>query len=142
MGFSTAASLGEIGLEIKDRFVENWHLMDMSPLVRQLGSWSVGRGSLQHKLAAALTLAIRQGVLNPGVRLPSERLLAQALAVSRTTVVAAYDSLREGGWLESRAGSGTWVCRRSTTVATARSTAHAAALAASPLVSLLREQED
>ena len=41
------------------------------------------------------------------------RLLAQALMLSRTTVVAAYDALRESGWLESRSGSGTWVCARS-----------------------------
>ncbi len=41
--------------------------------------------------------------------MPSERSLAQALAVSRATVVAAYDVLRGEGLLTSRQGSGTWV---------------------------------
>ena len=53
--------------------------------------------------------AIRQGNLLPGAKLPSERALARALAVSRTTVLSAYNELRASGWLESRAGSGTWV---------------------------------
>ena len=48
----------------------------------------------------------------PGVRLPAERELAQALAVSRTTVLTAYANLKTDGWLESRAGSGTYVCAR------------------------------
>jgi len=66
------------------------------------------------------------------------------LTLSRTTVVAAYDALREGGWLESRSGSGTWVSIRSTVVAAARSAAQAGALAASPLLGLLapHEQDD
>ncbi|NUR59715.1 MAG: PLP-dependent aminotransferase family protein, partial [Catenulispora sp.] len=36
------------------------------------------------------------------------RDLAAALGMSRTTVTAAYDLLREDGFLESRRGSGTW----------------------------------
>src|SRR5262249_54218389 len=59
------------------------------------------------------------------------------LSISRTTVVAAYDALREGGWLESRTGSGTWVCETSAAVAAARGAAHAGVLAASPLLGLL-----
>ena len=77
-------------------------------LAGQLGSWSTGRGALQQKLARALMQVIRAGTIPPGLRLPSERALAQALTVSRTTVVAAYDALREENWLESRPGSGTW----------------------------------
>ena len=38
--------------------------------------------------------------------LPSERDLAAGLALSRTTVGAAYALLREQGWLDSRRGSG------------------------------------
>src|SRR5262249_15014241 len=72
---------------------------------------------------------------------PSERSLAQALSISRTTVVAAYDALRESGWLESRTGSGTWVCVSSPAVAAARGAAHARALAASPLFGLLAHHD-
>ena len=86
--------------------------------------------------------AIRQGAVHPGIRLPSERSLAQALSISRTTVVAAYDTLREGGWLESRPGSGTWVSERSPSVAAARGAAHTVTLAQSPLLGLLAHRDD
>jgi DNA-binding transcriptional MocR family regulator len=85
---------------------------------------------------------IRKGAIHPGIRLPSERSLAQALSISRTTVVGAYGALRESGWLESRIGSGTWVCESSRSVAAARSAAHAGALAASPLLGLLAHRDD
>jgi DNA-binding transcriptional regulator YhcF (GntR family) len=110
--------------------------MQTHDLVNHLGAWSAGKGPLQRKLAHALMQAIRHGALNPGIRLPSERDLADALTISRTTVVAAYDALREGGWVESRTGSGTFV-GRSGVVAGARGAAQARALAASPLLGLL-----
>ncbi|MBI1875156.1 MAG: PLP-dependent aminotransferase family protein [Acidobacteria bacterium] len=116
--------------------------MDAQALVRQLGVWSKGRGSLHQKLALALTNAIRHGFLMPGLRLPSERALANALSVSRTTVVTVYDELRERRWLDSRPGSGTWVSERSAVVMAARTTAHATALAASPLLGLLISHDD
>jgi DNA-binding transcriptional MocR family regulator len=105
-------------------------------LVSHLGAWSAGKGPLHQKLARGLIEAIRRGAISPGIRLASERELAQALTISRTTVVAAYDSLRESGWVESRAGSGTWVSK-SAVVNAARGAAHAGALAASPLLGFL-----
>jgi DNA-binding transcriptional MocR family regulator len=64
-------------------------------------------------LAARLALALRQliavGLLAPGEQLPPERLLARSLHVSRPTVSAALDSLREAGLVVSRQGSGTRV---------------------------------
>jgi DNA-binding transcriptional MocR family regulator len=116
--------------------------MEVQSLVRHLGSWPLGKGALQQKLTRALIQTVRNGYLIPGSRLPSERALAQALRLSRTTVVAAYDALREAGWFESRSGSGTWVCAGSPGVAAARSSARAAALNESPLVRLLRPQQD
>jgi DNA-binding transcriptional MocR family regulator len=115
--------------------------MQSADVVNQLGAWSSGKGPLQQKLARALTHAIRAGSIQTGIRLPSERALAQALSLSRTTVVGAYDSLRDGGWLESRSGSGTWVSACSPVVAAARSAAHAGALAASPLFGLLSNRD-
>jgi DNA-binding transcriptional MocR family regulator len=81
-------------------------VMDCLPL---LSGWNAGSGSLYRQLATALSSAIAVGRLQAGARLPAERPLASALAVSRTTVVAAYDALREEGWIESRRGSGTRV---------------------------------
>lgn len=78
-------------------------------LVVALGDWSTGPGPLYRKLADAVGRATADGALLPGQRLPAERRLADALAVSRATVVAAYDELRGRGVLESRQGSGTRV---------------------------------
>jgi DNA-binding transcriptional MocR family regulator len=75
-----------------------------------LGRWSDGPGPLHVKLRDALRQAIELGHLTGGERLPSERELAVRLAVSRSTVVAAYDALRGESRLESRQGSGTRVC--------------------------------
>ena len=116
--------------------------MDAQEIVTYLGIWSTGLGPLQQKLARQLADCIRKGTVHPGIRLPSERSLADALSISRTTVVAAYDALREGGWLESRRGSGTWVCKNSPAVAAARDAARAGALAASPLFGLLAHCDD
>jgi GntR family transcriptional regulator/MocR family aminotransferase len=57
-----------------------------------------------------LRKAILGGRLARGQRMPSSRTLAQALAISRTTVVLCYDQLVSEGYLESHRGSGTFVC--------------------------------
>src|SRR5690349_24692882 len=57
-------------------------------------------------IADALRLLISDGRIPPGTRLPSERELTAALAVSRTTVTRAYALLKERGYLASRQGSG------------------------------------
>src|SRR5258708_20586696 len=116
--------------------------MESQALITYLGQWSLGKGSLQYKLTRAVVQAIRHGVLNPAIRLPSERSFAQALRVSRTTVVAAYDTLRDSGWVESRSGSGTWISSKSAAVTAARSAAQASALASSPLLGLLANQQE
>jgi DNA-binding transcriptional MocR family regulator len=72
-----------------------------------LGIWSEGPGPLHRKLSDALRAAAESGRLPASERLPSERELAQRLAVSRSTVVTAYDTLRSEGLLVSRQGSGT-----------------------------------
>ncbi|MFB4318622.1 PLP-dependent aminotransferase family protein [Actinomadura sp. 21ATH] len=61
---------------------------------------------------AALARAVRSLVLDGRLalrtRLPAERDLAAALGVSRTTVTAAYDRLRDEGYIASRRGAGSW----------------------------------
>lgn len=55
--------------------------------------------------------AILGGRLTPGWRLPSSRALARELAVSRNTILAAYDQLFAEGYTEGEIGSGTRVSR-------------------------------
>jgi DNA-binding transcriptional MocR family regulator len=80
-------------------------------LYAQLGPWTSRTGPLYRRLADALRAAIERGEVEVGTRLPPERIMARHLSVSRTTVVQAYDLLRNDDWLESRQGSGTWVRR-------------------------------
>lgn len=82
---------------------------DVARVLEVLGPWSAGGGPLHAQLQAALARAVRRGELAPGTRLPAERRLAAALAVSRGTVVTAFAGLRDAGWLASQQGSGTWV---------------------------------
>ena len=81
-------------------------------LARLLGQWHSLPGRHRSPDYVALAGAIRgllsDGRLPLGVRLPAERELAEALGVSRTTVTAAYRSLRESGHLTSRRGAGSW----------------------------------
>jgi DNA-binding transcriptional MocR family regulator len=68
-----------------------------------------GRGPRSRRLARAVAAAVERGALARGARLPAERRLAAALAVSRGLVVAAYDELVAEGVVERRRGSGTYV---------------------------------
>jgi GntR family transcriptional regulator/MocR family aminotransferase len=54
--------------------------------------------------------AITSGRLAEGDRLPPTRELAAQLGVSRQTVTTVYGRLVAEGWLEGRAGGGTFVC--------------------------------
>ena len=86
--------------------------LEADSLVLLLADWAAGAGTLTARLASALKKLFEREEIEAGARLPSERALATALAVSRTTIVAAYESLRQEGWLESRQGSGTRVLPR------------------------------
>ena len=79
--------------------------------IPRLRDWNSGTGPLYRRLAVSLRGAIEGGSLPVGSSLPAERVLAKSLAVSRTTVVGAYDILRDEGWVESQRGSGTRVRR-------------------------------
>ena len=83
-----------------DRSTEEIHLLHV------LGDWSAGKGPLYQQIARAVRRGVEEGALASGAGLPAERRLASLLAVSRATVVAAYDQLRGEGMLESRRGSG------------------------------------
>lgn len=87
----------------------------MTPLLtgpvlgRLLGDWrSAASGPSYGRLADAVAALVLDGRLPVGARVPAERDLAGHLGVSRATVTAAYDRLRETGFLASRVGAGTW----------------------------------
>lgn len=65
---------------------------------------------LHQQLYHALRQAILTGRLLPRQKIPSTRSLAQCLGISRTTVTQSYDRLLSEGYLETIAGSGTYVC--------------------------------
>jgi DNA-binding transcriptional MocR family regulator len=78
-------------------------------LLSAVGSWRERPGSGYRALAAGVSEAVDRGDLPTGVLLPAERSLASAAGVSRGTVVAANDVLREQVVVVRRQGSGTWV---------------------------------
>ncbi|WP_285698044.1 PLP-dependent aminotransferase family protein [Actinomadura sp. NBRC 104412] len=67
-------------------------------------------------MARAVRALVLDGRLALRTRLPAERDLAAALGVSRTTVTAAYDRLRDEGYVESRRGAGSWTALPPTTM--------------------------
>jgi len=67
--------------------------------------------SLQRQLYGQVREAVLAGRVAPGTRLPSTRTLADELVCSRNTVLGAFEQLIAEGYLECRAGSGTYVSR-------------------------------
>jgi DNA-binding transcriptional MocR family regulator len=72
-----------------------------------LGSLDDVPGPRYAGLARRIEELLSRGQLPPGTRLPAERELAAALAVSRVTVASAYRLLREQGRASTRHGAGT-----------------------------------
>src|SRR5947209_1405785 len=64
---------------------------------------------LYRQLYERLRSSILAGQLEAGTRLPSTRVLASSLGVSRTTTALAYELLLLEGYIQSRVGDGTWV---------------------------------
>ena len=81
--------------------------LDADIVARELGNWrtSSRSGPTYQGLADGLRMLVVDGRLPVGARLPSERALADALRVSRTTVTAAYTELRDDGYLHARRGA-------------------------------------
>ncbi|WP_341990567.1 PLP-dependent aminotransferase family protein [Azorhizobium sp. AG788] len=74
-----------------------------------------GKVPLVSQIVAAVTARIAEGVLRPGTRLPSVRVLAAQCEVSTLTVSNAYNRLVAEGYLEARRASGYYVAARKTT---------------------------
>lgn len=77
-----------------------------------LGSMSIDReaqASIQSQLYHKLSEMIRTGQLKPGKQLPSTRVLARELAISRNTVLNVYARLLSDGYVKAGQGVGTVV---------------------------------
>ena len=85
----------------------------MVPLVRRAGNLFVppialdrcSSTPLHQQVGRQIACAIRTGV-PAGLRLPSSRVMARLLGVSRNTVMAAYDDLVAEGLIQGRRGAG------------------------------------
>ncbi|WP_285242221.1 PLP-dependent aminotransferase family protein [Pseudarthrobacter sp. fls2-241-R2A-127] len=80
-------------------------LLTPQALSRLLGPWNSGTGPAYRELADVVRLLILDGRIALDTALPSERSLSAVLGVSRTTVTAAYASLRDQGFLSTGQGS-------------------------------------
>lgn len=76
-------------------------------LARMLGGWR-SREPAYEALADGVRVLCLDNRIAPFTLLPSERLLADALGVSRATVTSAYASLRESHHIDSVRGSGSY----------------------------------
>ncbi len=74
-----------------------------------LGMIDRSHGGIGRQLAEALRSAISRGELTAGERLPSTRVLAESLGISRGTVTEAYEQLIAEGCLDAQPGSSTRV---------------------------------
>ncbi|MGY6273127.1 MocR-like pyridoxine biosynthesis transcription factor PdxR [Achromobacter denitrificans] len=68
-----------------------------------------GAGPLYRQVYERFRLAIAQGTLKPGARIPSARTLAKELGVARGTVEVAYSLLSSEGYIQARGQAGTVV---------------------------------
>ncbi|MEM8980012.1 MAG: FCD domain-containing protein [Pseudomonadota bacterium] len=66
---------------------------------------------LSHAVVKQMELLILRGILRPGERLPSERELAERLAVSRPSLRDAIATLEGKGLLTTKAGAGVYVAQ-------------------------------
>ena len=101
MALSSIASCGKLAPMIDELAARR---LDVDLLARELGHWrtSGNSGPAYQGLADGLRMLIVDGRLPVGAQLPSERALADALRVSRTTVTAAYTQMRDDGYLNGR----------------------------------------
>src|ERR1700761_7172101 len=67
--------------------------------------------TLTNWLYGELRVAILEGRLGPGARLPASRDFADLYGISRGTVVTVLERLQSEGYVACRVGLGTWVNR-------------------------------
>src|SRR5215208_5848557 len=99
----TAAMVRFTGAESRSSFA----VVDETsqPLELLLSVSRAGSRTLGAQIEDQLRMAIRDGVLRPGARVPSTRDLARQLGISRRVAVDAYSQLAAEGYLTMRQGA-------------------------------------
>lgn len=69
-------------------------------------------GPLGVRLVMAMTSAIEERILSPGVPLPPEREFAAGLGISRSTLRQSLEQLAKDGYVATRPGAGTFIAHR------------------------------
>jgi len=82
------------------------------PLIEDLGLDAAASTPLYLQVRNGLTRLIREGRFSPDDALPSERLLAETLGISRVTARKAIDALVSDGLIVRRHGSGNYISPR------------------------------
>ncbi|MCV6821468.1 winged helix-turn-helix domain-containing protein, partial [Achromobacter ruhlandii] len=75
----------------------------------RMGDADLAPLDLHLRIQRALRALVLDGDLDPGVKLPATRALAQSLGVARDTVENAYVQLQRDGFIARRKGSGSYV---------------------------------
>lgn len=85
--------------------------MESAELVQRLKAClgEGGAGAASQLIVEEVWLAVVEGSLEPGERLPTARQLAIALGVTPRSIDRAYDQLERRGVLVTRQGAGTFV---------------------------------
>src|SRR5262245_26200744 len=96
----TMATLGSITMTTSDA-----QIVPFVPFVRPAA------GPLYRQIYDAYREAILSGRLRPGQRLPSTRALAAELEVSRLPALNAFEQLAHEGYIEGKAGAGTYAAQ-------------------------------
>ncbi len=76
-----------------------------------MNSGVIKRKSVVYEIVDRLIALIQSGAFKPGERLPSERKLCETFQVSRSSLRTALQQLEYNGIIETRLGSGTYVCQ-------------------------------
>jgi GntR family transcriptional regulator/MocR family aminotransferase len=84
-------------------------VLSSRPFLDIIGINRKSKTQLSRQIYSEIRNLITSGQLGSNTRLPSTRDLAAELSVSRTTIRSAFDQLLGEGYLNSRAGSGTYV---------------------------------
>src|SRR4051794_17774113 len=108
---ATVARLAHGEARIQNGGVASGGRVEVATLTRLLGEWTGSAPALPRALAASISELLTAGALADRAVLPSQRVLATALGVSRGTVAEAYDILRANDQLLTRRGAGSRLCR-------------------------------
>lgn len=67
------------------------------------------KGVIKEQVYHSIRNAVLDGRMRPGIKIPSSRMLAEMMSISRNSVLAGFDRLTDEGYLVTKKGSGTYI---------------------------------